>query len=282
MCGVEDQKKINQIVKESGTSFYWGMKILNKEKRFAMFTIYAFCRIVDDIADSEQNVEIKLSQLKNWKSKITKIYKDHSSDSITRKLLESKKKYGLKKEDFFSIIEGMRMDIIEEIRYPSKKKIDLYCSRVAGAVGCLSMNIFGIKSKLGRTYANLLGKAFQFTNILRDLKEDSVRNRCYIPLDIIKKFKKEKKSPQEIIKSLDIKLINKEMVRRTQKYYDDAEKISRKFKKKDLKAAILMKEFYYNIFKKISINNMNLYKKIKLSKIEKLIIIIRYFIRSKD
>ena len=144
------------------------------------------------------------------------------------------------------------------------------------------MNIFGIKSKLGRTYANILGKAFQFTNILRDLKEDSLRNRCYIPLDIIKKFKKENKSPQEIIKSSDIELINKEMIKRTQKYYDDAEKISRKFKTKDLKAAILMKEFYYNIFKKISVNNMNLYKKIKLSKIEKLIIIIKYFIRSKD
>ena len=174
------------------------------------------------------------------------------------------------------------MDIVEEIIYPSEKKIELYCKRVAGAVGCLSMSIFGIKSKVGRTYAQILGKAFQFTNILRDLKEDSLRNRCYIPLNIIKKFNKEKKSPKELIQSSDIKFINKEMIIRTQKYYDDAEKIAIRFKHKDLKAAILMKEFYYNIFKKISDNNENLNKKIKLSKIEKLIIIIKYLIRSKN
>ena len=282
MCGVEDQKKINEIVKDSGTSFYWGMKILDKEKKHAMFTIYAFCRIVDDIADNDQKKNVKLSQLNDWKSKINKIYNNFSSDSITRQLLKSKNRFDLKKEDFLSIIDGMQMDIIEEIKYPSKKKLELYCNRVAGAVGCLSMNIFGIKSKLGRTYAKILGKAFQYTNILRDLKEDSIRNRCYIPLDIIKKFKKEKKSPKELIQSSDIELINDEMIKRTQKYYDDAEKISVNFKKKDLRAAILMKEFYYSIFKKISINKTNLNMKIKLSKIEKLIIVIKYFIRSKN
>ena len=85
-----------------------------------------------------------------------------------------------------------------------------------------------------------------------------------------------------MIQSSDIELINEEMIKRTQKYYDDAEKISVSFNKKDLKAAILMKEFYYSIFKKISINKTNLNKTIKLSKIEKLIIIIKYFIRSKN
>ena len=96
MYGVEDQKKINQIVRASGTSFYWGMKILNKERRRAMFTIYAFCRIVDDIADNNQKKIIKLSQLKAWKSKINKIYKNLPSDSITRELLKSKNKFYLK------------------------------------------------------------------------------------------------------------------------------------------------------------------------------------------
>lgn len=282
MSDVEDQKKINQIVRASGTSFYWGMKLLSRDRKRAMFAIYAFCRTVDDIADNDQKKKIKLSQLKDWKYKINKLYKNLPSDSITRELLRSKNKFGLKKEDFLSIVEGMQMDIVEEIIYPSKKKIELYCNRVAGAVGCLSMNIFGIKSDLGRSYAKILGKAFQFTNILRDLKEDSLRNRCYIPLDIIKKFKKEKKSPKELIQSSDFELVNKEMIKITQKYYNDAEKISTRFEQKDLRAAILMKEFYYNIFKKLTANNKNLKKKIKLSKIEKLIIIIKYLIRSKD
>ncbi len=282
MSDVEDQKKINQIVRASGTSFYWGMKLLSRDRKRAMFAIYAFCRTVDDIADNDQKKKIKLSQLKDWKYKINKLYNNLPSDSITRELLKSKNKFGLKKEDFLSIVEGMQMDIVEEIIYPSKKKIELYCNRVAGAVGCLSMNIFGIESDLGRSYAKILGKAFQFTNILRDLKEDSLRNRCYIPLDIIKKFKKEKKSPKELIQSSDIELVNKEMIKITQKYYNDAEKISTRFEQKDLRAAILMKEFYYNIFKKLTANNKNLKKKIKLSKIEKLIIIIKYLIRSKN
>ena len=274
-----DQKKIKDIVKKSGSSFYWGMNILEPMKKRAMFSVYAFCRIVDDIADSKKLNQTKMSELQDWKKKINHLYNNKSSDFLTRELLFAISKFKLLKVDFLSIIDGMKMDIIEEIRYPSKKIIDLYCDRVAGAVGCLSMSIFGYNNKTARKYAHFLGKAFQFTNILRDLKEDSLINRCYVPLEIINNQNLRKLHPIEIIKDPRFKKTCNKMITITKKYYKEADKLSMNFNKKDIKAAILMRNIYFSVFKKISNNNCNVNKKIKLSKIEKLIIIFKLLIK---
>lgn len=274
-----DQKKIRDIVKKSGSSFYWGMNILEPMKKRAMFSVYAFCRIVDDIADSEKPNQTKMSELQDWKKKIEHLYNKKPSDFLSRELLFAISKFKLLKVDFLSIIDGMKMDIIEEIRYPSNKTINLYCDRVAGAVGCLSMSIFGYHDKKARKYACSLGKAFQFTNILRDLKEDSLRNRCYIPLEIINKQNLIKLQPIEIIKDPRFKKSCNRMIEITLEHYKEAEKLSMNFNKKDIKAAVLMKEIYFSVFKKISNQKWDINKKIKLSKMEKIIIIFKLLIK---
>ena len=274
-----DQKKIRDIVKKSGSSFYWGMNILEPLKKRAMFSVYAFCRIVDDIADSEKPNQTKMSELQNWKKKVNLLYNNKSSDFLSRELLFAISKFKLLKVDFLSIIDGMKMDIIKEIRYPSNKIINLYCDRVAGAVGCLSMSIFGYHNKKARQYACLLGKAFQFTNILRDLKEDSLRNRCYIPQKIINKQNLLKLQPIEIIKDPRFIKSCNQMIEITMKYYKEADKLSMNFNKKDIKAAVLMRNIYFSVFKKISNKKWNINKKVKLSKIEKLIIIFKLLIK---
>ncbi len=137
---VDDQIVVQNIVKNSGTSFFWGMKILNPQKKRAMFSVYAFCRIVDDIADDLKNINIKKTQLKEWKKKIEDIYQNKQvTSSIEKELKHSIKAYNLNKLDFFSIIDGMMMDAEKDIKFPTKKELNLYCDRVAVAVGYLSI-----------------------------------------------------------------------------------------------------------------------------------------------
>ncbi len=279
MENISDQNKVKNIVVKSATSFYWGMNLMEKNQRRAMFSVYSFCRKVDDIADSNESKKKKLDKLSSWVKKINLLYKNRTSDFLSRELLFAIRKYALIKKDFLDIIYGMKMDIIEKIIYPDQKKFFLYCDRVAGAVGCLSMNIFEINHIKSREYAKYLGRAFQLTNILRDLKEDSLLGRCYIPKNLILRFTSTDQRPEKIIKDSQIGNICCELKKITKENYEIAEKISKNFDKKKMKAPFLMKSMYETIFKKISMKDWDLEKKVKLSKIEKSLILIKFIFR---
>ncbi|MAH79021.1 MAG: hypothetical protein CMP41_03710 [Rickettsiales bacterium] len=279
MTIISDQKKVEKIVTQSGSSFYWGMKLLEKNQKRAMFSIYSFCRIVDDIADSNLKKKEKLKELQKWIKKIDLIYKSNPVDSLSRELYFTVKKFKLEKRDFISIIQGMKMDINEIIVYPSMKKLESYCDKVAGAVGCLAVCIFGLEGENKRKYAFALGRAFQFTNILRDLKEDSLRNRSYIPMELIKKYNLQKSKPEEILINSKVVSLCNNMRLMTKTYYNAADKLSLKFKKKNLKGPRIMQAMYFAIFKKICKSDWNISKKVKLSKIEKFLLILKIIIR---
>ncbi len=275
MTEKSDQNKVKQIVLSSGTSFYWGMNLLKNEQRRAMFSIYSFCRMVDDIADSKLNKNLKLKRLKEWKKKIHDLYKKISDGFLERELKYSISKYKLKKIDFLDIIEGMEMDINKKIVYPSRKNLELYCDKVAGAVGCLSMDVFEIRTRDSRKYAKLLGRAFQLTNILRDIHEDSLIGRCYIPRELIRKYININTNPKVLIEESKFKSVCKDLIDETERYYFLAGEISKKFDQTKLKAPKLMKAMYKEIFKKICSENWNMRKRVRLSKIEKIKIILK-------
>ena len=168
----------------SGSSFYAAMRILPKPQREAMFAIYAFCRQVDDIADSPGPREERRAALAAWRSDIDALYRGHPSGA-TGDLAQPVRDFGLEKDDFLSVIDGMEMDVLADIRAPSWSELDLYCDRVASAVGRLSVRIFGLDGKPGRDLAHHLGRALQLTNILRDLDEDSGVGRLYLPREAL-------------------------------------------------------------------------------------------------
>ena len=184
-----DQQNVENIVKKSGSSFYWGMKLLPEIKKRAMFSVYAFCRVVDDIADNTGKIKSKKTKLNSWKKKIDNLYqKKVINESIMKELNTSIENFNLEKKDFISIIDGMLMDAKKKIQFPSTTELELYCRRVAVAVGYLSIKIFGLNDSKGRKYAYSLGMAFQLTNIVRDFKEDLDIGRCYIPGEKLKKY----------------------------------------------------------------------------------------------
>ncbi len=164
----------------AGSSFYAGMRILPRPQREAMYAVYAFCRAVDDVADEGGTRAERSTGLARWRAGIEGLYAGRPTPE-TGPLLPHVRRYDLKREDFIAIIDGMAMDAAEDIRAPDTAKLDLYCDRVASAVGRLSVRIFGLSERNGRDLAYHLGRALQKTNILRDIDEDAAMGRLYLP-----------------------------------------------------------------------------------------------------
>ncbi len=176
-----DLAEVEALVRRAGTSFYRGMKVLPRDRRAAMYAIYAFCRIVDDVADEPAPLPDKLAGLAAWRARIGALYAGRTEDAVTRVLLPAVQRYGLRHEDFLAVIDGMQMDTETAIVAPDLATLDLYCDRVAAAVGRLSVRAFGDGSADADQVAWHLGRALQLTNILRDVAEDAGRGRLYLP-----------------------------------------------------------------------------------------------------
>lgn len=181
----EDLAAVATIVREAGSSFYRGMRILSVDRRDAMYAIYAFCRIVDDIADDAGSLPAKLGRLAAWRDRVGGLYHGQTDGPVTRVLETAVKRFALRKEDFLSVIDGMQMDAERDIVAPDLATLDLYCDRVAAAVGRLSVRAFGDASPAADRVAHALGRALQLTNILRDLHEDAARGRLYLPREYL-------------------------------------------------------------------------------------------------
>ena len=273
-----DQFEIEKIVKKSGSSFYWGMKILPNKQARAMFAIYAFCRIVDDIADEIKNKTKREKLLKEWELSIKNLFiKQTTKNSVERELLFSIKEFNLEKKDFLSIIEGMRMDSKSNIVFPSQKKLNLYCDRVAVAVGYLSIKIFGL-SKSAKNYAFFLGRAFQLTNIVRDFREDIDRGRCYISVKYLQKYQLEK-DLRKIKNNPYLQKIFQDILMEAETYFQKSFVESKSLDKKKIIASEIMKLFYKKIHKKMFNKHININKRIKLSIWDKVSIFYNFYVR---
>jgi presqualene diphosphate synthase len=176
-----DLDAVEAIVRAAGTSFYRGMRVLPPDRRHAMYAIYAFCRIVDDIVDEDGAFADKLPRLAAWRERVARLYSGQADGPVTRILVAAVQRFGLRHDDFQAVIDGMQMDAEVVIVAPDLATLDLYCDRVAVAVGRLSVRAFGDSSAAADLVAHALGRALQLTNILRDVQEDAERGRLYLP-----------------------------------------------------------------------------------------------------
>ncbi|WP_442929456.1 presqualene diphosphate synthase HpnD [Mycetohabitans sp. B2] len=168
----------------SGSSFYAAMRILPRAQREGMYEIYSFCRQVDDIADSGASRESRLAALEQWRTAIAALYAGNASPQLAT-LARVAQQFSLRQDDFIAVIDGMEMDVLDTIVAPDRDTLDLYCDRVASAVGRLSVRVFGMPDDDGRQLAHHLGRALQLTNILRDIDEDADIGRVYLPRDTL-------------------------------------------------------------------------------------------------
>ena len=275
---VDDQIEVKKIVKKSGSSFFWGMNILDSERKRAMFAIYAFCRIVDDIADEIKNKRLKIEKLKSWKKKINNIFESKKVKSCIEKELKiAVEKFKLERLDFYAIIDGMMMDAKSDIKFPKKKNLELYCDRVAVAVGYLSIRIFGLSEK-EKKYAFYLGRAFQLTNIVRDFYEDLKRGRCYIASEYLSIYGV-KKDIKTIEHDPKLQNILQDILHEANIFFEKSNIEAKKISKKQIVASEIMKTFYKAIHTKMFKKKINIEKKIKLNYFQKIYILFSFAVR---
>jgi presqualene diphosphate synthase len=174
------------------------MRILPRAQRDAMFEIYAFCRAVDDIADDPGPRDGRRAQLARWRADIDAVYRGAPPPELAG-LASAVRTFDLQRADFIAIIDGMEMDVTADIRAPDRPTLDLYCDRVACAVGRLSVRVFGMAPEAGLALAHHLGRALQLTNILRDLDEDASLGRLYLPRDTLQAAGIAATEPHEVI-----------------------------------------------------------------------------------
>jgi len=176
---------IVQPAPRPGSSFHQALRILPAPRRAAMFDIYAFCRAVDDIADGAAPPAEKRAALERWREDVHACA-DGAGPAHLANLARDIATFSLARPDFDAVIDGMLMDAQSEpICAPAAATLDLYCDRVASAVGRLSVRVFGMPDDDGILLAHHLGRALQLTNILRDIDEDAEIGRAYLPHELL-------------------------------------------------------------------------------------------------
>ena len=209
-----------------------------------MFAIYAFCRAVDDIAD-EQGIDpvVRRADLEAWRADLRMLYE--GGDGVRAAFLkEAIDRFGLRLEDFLAVIDGMQMDVEEDIRAPDLQTLDLYCDRVASAVGRLSIKAFEMDEAPGFDLAHHLGRALQLTNILRDLDEDAAIGRLYLAREWLQSAGIETNDPAAAIADPRIAAVVRPALALARDHYAAADHILKTRPKGRLAAPRLMSAVY--------------------------------------
>jgi phytoene synthase len=238
-----DQETDDAQTRASGSSFYAAMRILPKSQRQAMFEIYSFARAVDDIADDPGPREGRRERLDEWRKDLDALYAGNPPRQL-RSLAKCVHEFGLRKEDFFAIIDGMEMDIVSDIRAPDAATLDLYCDRVASAVGRLSVRVFGMTPDDGLQLAHHLGRALQLTNILRDLDEDASIGRLYLPREALAQAGISGSEPAAIVAQQTITKACAPLVSQAKEHFRQAEAIMARSPRRVIRAPKIMGRAY--------------------------------------
>jgi phytoene synthase len=252
-----DTDYVTNLVKTSGSSFYHGMRILPAPRRDAMYGIYAFCRLVDDIADEDAPLPEKRAELDAWRARIAALFLGQTSDAVTRALRTAVQTYDLREPDFLAIIDGMEMDAGDPIISPNLATLDLYCDRVASAVGRLSVRVFGDSSAAAQDVAYALGRALQLTNILRDVKEDAERGRVYLPFEYLSEAGVPTDDPQALLASKHLPDVCARVAELAARNFDEAESAMENCDAKAMRPARLMAASYKPLLKILRAQNFD-------------------------
>jgi phytoene synthase len=264
-------------VTQSKTSFFAAMRLLPPARRRAMYAVYAFCRDVDDIADEPAPLETKRRELDLWRRDIAQIYSGGLPfKPLARALIGPVREFRLQQRDFNAVIDGMQMDAEREIRAPGLEELDLYCARVASAVGKLSVRIFGPLEPQSDEVAEHLGRALQLTNILRDIDEDAERGRLYLPRELLWKHHITSEDPAEVLAHPALPAVCAEVAQMARAQYAAAYQAIRACRRRTMRPALMMGGVYRVILDRLVRRGWaHPREKVKLSKPLKLWIALR-------
>lgn len=241
---------IKRMVKKSGTSFFWSMRLLPIGKRNAMYTIYAFFRHIDDIVDGDKDITEKLELIEAWRQELDNIYdKKTPATEIGRKIYKNCMRFKLPKSEFVRMIDSISMDLPNPLQAPSLNQFNQYCRGVAGVPGSLSLRIFGVDDEnLIERLSTTLGNALQITNILRDVKEDAQADRLYIPKEYLEKAQIDSTDPLTVIVNKNLAVAREELAKVAAQNYTEAYELIKKLDKKTARPVLMIANIYKRYF----------------------------------
>ncbi|MBQ8436381.1 MAG: squalene/phytoene synthase family protein [Alphaproteobacteria bacterium] len=275
---------IKQIVKKSGSSFFWSMRFLPKAKRNAMYTIYAFCRHLDDVVDGEAAMEEKLELINAWREELDNIYdKKAPITDIGRKIYKNCMRFKLPKAKLAELIDAISMDIPTPIRAPQIEELYRYCRGVAGVPGSLSLRIFGCKDEqLINKLSDSLGTALQLTNILRDVKEDAQAGRLYLPKELLLKAGIQSEDPLTVVVDKNLAVAREELARIALNNFTIADSLIKQLDKTSSRPVRMIERIYRRYFDIMQKRGWEIISpKPRVSKLQKLSIALRAYFNFK-
>jgi phytoene synthase len=198
-------REVEAIVRASGTSFFWAMRLLPPHRRRAIFAVYAYCRDIDDIADGDWTTATKQARLQGWRDEVERVYAGTPTNPVARALQEPIARFGLPKAEFHALLDGMERDAKGGPIAPTDADLRSYCRQVAGAVGMLAIRIFAENDPNADAatldaIAVTQGEALQLTNILRDLGDDAARGRLYLPDALLERHSAQTRDPEALLR----------------------------------------------------------------------------------
>ncbi|MEM8837126.1 MAG: squalene/phytoene synthase family protein [Pseudomonadota bacterium] len=266
------------LMTQSGSSFTLGMKAMAKPRREAMFAIYGFCRVVDDIADEPGDRTEKKQLLAEWRKEIHALFDDNPHSLIGRALQEPVDRFLLPKKEFLLMIEGMETDVDGPVRAPGLYQLLEYTRRVAGTVGIMSIRIFGVTDVPARDrFALNLADAFQLTNILRDVEEDAEIGRLYLPKEILEVHGITSDDPMTVAHHNNLPAVCRDLGVLARERFTESRRALKDLKGQPVRSALLMMGVYETYLERMEKADFQRDPTIhKLSKWQKLALGLRY------
>ena len=264
------QEYVQQKAASSGSSFYYAFLFLPAERRAAITAFYAFCREVDDVVDEISDPSVAQSTLAWWQKEVQQAFAGHSTHPVMHALMPHVKVYDIEAHHLLSVIEGCQMDLTQT-RYLDFAGLQRYCHLVAGVVGEVAAKIFGQTDATTTLYAHKLGLAFQLTNILRDVGEDAMRGRIYLPIDELKQFDVKAQDLMQRQYSDRFTALMKFQAARAHSLYDEAMTLLPAADKRTQKPGLMMASIYRTLLREIEADNFQvLHQRVSLTPLRKL------------
>jgi 15-cis-phytoene synthase len=264
------QQYVQEKAAASGSSFYYAFLFLPAPRRAAITAFYAFCREVDDVVDEMTDAGVAATKLAWWQSEVTKSFAGTPTHPVMQALMPHTSAYQIEARHLLAVIEGCQMDL-EQTRYLDYTGLQRYCHLVAGIVGEVAAGIFGQTDVQTTAYAHKLGQALQLTNIIRDVGEDSLRGRIYLPVSELQQFDVK---AHEILKrsySERFTALMQFQAKRAHALYDEALALLPDADRRAQKPGLMMASIYRTLLREIEAEQFQvLHQRIKLTPLRKL------------
>ncbi len=263
------EQYVQQKAAASGSSFYYAFLFLPKERRAAITAFYAFCREIDDVVDEVTDPGVAQTKLAWWHAEVLKAYAGSPTHPVMQALMPLAQAYRIEARHLQAVIEGCQMDLAQN-RYLDFPNLKTYCHLVAGVVGEVAARIFGQTEDATTAYAHKLGLAFQMTNIIRDVGEDAMRGRIYLPVNELQQFDVK---AHEILKrqySERFTALMKFQTQRALQMYDEALALLPPQDRRAQKPGLMMASIYRTLLREIEADGYQvLHQRVSLTPLRK-------------